>query len=206
MLHTKRMTRKNRARITYQWTVLGQSIQLTANQIALLGVIGSLLVYLAVRQPSVQATVESGLITSALVVLLPLVNRTLQFYALRYRRLRWVTVGISTLTVLAVAYPASAQFFNSLEASVTEVVTASGSGIDPGVIGGIFTMFRVLIVLAFVAGVVGMLVQAFRGGDWQPIASMVGIGLAFVIGVEIITRLMLGGAGGAGGGGNPAGV
>jgi hypothetical protein len=45
---------------------------------------------------------------------------------------------------------------------------------------------------------------AMRGADWQPLLNVMGIGVAFVVGVEVISQLMLGGTGTggtAGGGG-----
>ena len=65
----------------------------------------------------------------------------------------------------------------------------------------IFVIFRILIVLAFLIGVVIVFTQATRGGDWQPIANLLGIGVAFVIGVEVISLLIIGDGGGGGGGG-----
>jgi hypothetical protein len=52
-----------------------------------------------------------------------------------------------------------------------------------------------LIVLAFLIGVVIVFTQATRGGDWQPIANLLAIGIAFVIGVEVISTLIIGGGG-----------
>jgi hypothetical protein len=95
--------------------------------------------------------------------------------------------------------PAHAQFFDSLEKSLTDVVTEADTGIDESIIKTIFVFFRVLMVLAFIIGVIIVFIQATRGNDWQPIANLLAIGVAFVIGVEVITKLMLGdGAGGTG--------
>jgi hypothetical protein len=88
--------------------------------------------------------------------------------------------------------PAHAQFFDSLEKSLTDVVTQADTGIDEGIIKTIFIFFRVLMVLAFIIGVIIVFIQATRGNDWQPIANLLAIGVAFVIGVEVITKLMLG--------------
>jgi hypothetical protein len=91
-----------------------------------------------------------------------------------------------------VPLPAHAQFFDSLEKSLTDVVTQADTGIDESIIKTIFVFFRVLMVLAFIIGVIIVFIQATRGNDWQPIANLLAIGVAFVIGVEVITKLMLG--------------
>jgi hypothetical protein len=80
---------------------------------------------------------------------------------------------------------------------MTDVVSESGAGIDEGLIQTIFVFFRVIVILAFLVGVIVAFAQATRGNDWQPIANMLGIGIAFVIAVEIISILILGGGGGA---------
>ncbi|WP_143467835.1 hypothetical protein [Leptolyngbya ohadii] len=196
-------TRKPKTRTTYQFAVLGQQVQLDQIQTAMLGVFACLVIYLAVRQPPIAAIVISGVLTVAGTLLLPTVAKA----ALRDKQLQWATATVAMLLVVAGTKPASAQFFNALEQATQEVVTASNSGIDAAVVTGIFILVRVLVVLAFVAGAVGLLVQMFRGGDWQPMLTLIGIGMAFVIGVEIISNLMLGGAGaGAGGGAGGGGA
>lgn len=106
----------------------------------------------------------------------------------------WHLLGLAlTLTaVLAWEAPASAQFFDSLEEGVTDVITEGDTGIDEGIVETIFTFFRIIIVLAFLVGVAAVLTQAFRGNDWSPIANMLGVGVAFVIVIELITQLILG--------------
>ncbi|MBD1853426.1 hypothetical protein H6F87_26290 [Cyanobacteria bacterium FACHB-502] len=192
-------TRRQKPRATYQFTVLGQQVQLDQIQTAMLGVFACLVVYLAVRQPPIAAIAISGILTATGTMLLPFSAKAV----LRDKKLQWATATAAMILVLAGTKPASAQFFNALEQATLEVVTASNSGIDQAVVTGIFILIRVVVVLAFVAGSVGLLVQMFRGGDWQPIATLVGIGLAFVIGVEIISNLMLGGLGGGAGAMNP---
>lgn len=106
----------------------------------------------------------------------------------------WHLLGLA-LTVTAVVSwerPASAQFFNSLEEALTEVVSEGDTGIDEDLVGTIFNFFRIIVILSFIIGVVVVLAQAFRGNDWAPIANMLGVGIAFVIVVELITNLMLG--------------
>jgi len=116
---------------------------------------------------------------------------------------------VAALVILPQAEPAQAQFFNSLETGLKAVIADSGSGIDEGIITTIFVFFRVLVVLAFVTGVIISLTLAMRGGEWQPLLNVIGIGVAFVVAVEVISVLILGTAatagGGAGGGGVAAG-
>jgi hypothetical protein len=111
--------------------------------------------------------------------------------------------GVMAIVILPHAQPAQAQFFNSLETRLKEVITAADTGIDENIITQIFIFFRILVVLAFVTGVIVCLTLAMRGADWQPLLNVMGIGVAFVVGVEVISQLMLGGTGtgGTGGGG-----
>lgn len=110
-------------------------------------------------------------------------------------------VAVSALAAFSGVSPVNAQMFNNLEQAVTNAVSStSGSTVDPAVITTIFNIFRILIVLAFLIGVVIVFTQATRGGDWQPIANLLAIGVAFVIGVEVISQLIIGtGSGGPGG-------
>ena len=109
---------------------------------------------------------------------------------------------VAALVIVPQAEPAQAQFFNSLEAGLKAVIADSGSGIDEGIITTIFIFFRVLVVLAFVTGIIISLTAALRGSDWQPLVSVMGIGVGFVVLVEIMSVLILGAPGaGAGGGG-----
>jgi hypothetical protein len=122
------------------------------------------------------------------------------------RSLGWkmaLATGVMAIVILPHAQPAQAQFFNSLETRLKEVITAADTGIDENIITQIFIFFRILVVLAFVTGVIVCLTLAMRGADWQPLLNVMGIGVAFVVGVEVISQLMLGGTGtgGTGGGG-----
>lgn len=182
-------TRKSKTRTTYQFTVLGQTVQIDQIQTAMLGVFACLVIYLAVRQPPIAAIFGAGIFTFAGILLLPITQKV--FF--QHKGLQWASATLMMALVVAQTRPASAQFFNALEEAMLEVVEASDSGIDEAVIEGIFVLIRVVVVLAFIAGVVGLLVQAFRGGDMQPIFIMIGIGMGFVIGIEIITNLILGG-------------
>lgn len=108
--------------------------------------------------------------------------------------------SLAMTAVLAWEAPASAQFFDALEQAVNDVASEGDTGIDEGSISTIFAFFRIIIILAFLAGAAVVLTRAFQGNDWGPIANMLGVGVAFVIVVELITNLMLGETGSGGGG------
>lgn len=195
----------------YRVTVLGQDLRLNQYHVAALSILASLVVYLLIRQPPMTAVLVAAAVTatwawtftrsSGLDLVWSRLFPSSRAFSRRNKKLSgsyWLSMAVLAIIALGQGQPASAQFFNSLEQATTQVVAGSNSGIDPAIIQIIFILFRVLIVLAFVAGVVGLLTQAFRGGDWAPIASMLGIGIAFVIGVEVITTLMIGGTGGGG--------
>lgn len=117
---------------------------------------------------------------------------------IRIKPMHVLALALTLTTVVTWTPPASAQFFEALEQGVTDVVSDADTGIDETIIENIFTFFRIVIVLAFLVGVSVVLTQAFRGNDWGPIANMLGVGVAFVIVIELITSLILGdeGAGG----------
>ncbi|WP_204138776.1 hypothetical protein [Halomicronema sp. CCY15110] len=113
-----------------------------------------------------------------------------------------VVIAVSAVAGMGAIDPVSAQMFNNLETAVNDAINnTGGTTIAPETITTIFNIFRILIVLAFLIGVVIVFTQATRGGDWQPIANLLAIGVAFVIGVEVISTLIIGGGGGAGAGG-----
>lgn len=181
----------------YSLSIFGYGLHVSQKEVAFLAILSTLTVYLWLRQPPLLAVLMASVIAIAWAVFESFLKA---IFAHSHRSFQWqflLGLFVCAAIILGDHSPASAQFFNALEQATTQVVSTSGSGIDPSIVQTIFVLFRVLVVLAFVAGVVGLLVQAFRGGDWQPIASMIGIGLAFVIGVEVITSLMLGPGGGA---------
>jgi len=111
--------------------------------------------------------------------------------------LRWthVLVAVVGVTVAAEALhagPALAQFFQSLEEAAVTVIADGDTGIDEDFVRNLFLFLRVIFILAFLAGVIAVFVQAFQGNNWQPILQVLIVGVAFVIGVELISRLILG--------------
>ena len=182
-----------------------------------LGVAAVLSIWLTVVQPLIASALLSfGLITIAFYILAIGLEQASILLApvffCRGRRIPgWqMALGgvVVALVILPQAEPAQAQFFNALETDLKSVIADSNSGIDEGIITTIFIFFRVLVVLAFVTGVIISLTLAMRGADWQPLLNVMGIGVAFVVAVEVISVLMLGAAatgGGAGGGGGGAG-
>jgi hypothetical protein len=173
-------------------------------------------IWFTINQPLVVAAVLClGIVAIAVHVLAIAVQEVSIFITLWLNGRRipgWqIALGasVAAIVLLPRAEPAQAQFFNSLETRLKEVITAADTGIDENIITQIFVFFRILVVLAFVTGVIICLTLAMRGADWQPLLNVMGIGVAFVVGVEVISQLMLGGTGaggGAAGGGGGAGA
>lgn len=134
-------------------------------------------------------------ICSTLALAFNVLNRSAQVLPLRVWHLYALVLGVATIWGQSNA-PALAQFFNALEEAIISVIDQAGTGISADLISTIFIFFRILIVLAFIVGVIVAISQATRGNDWQSIANLLGVGVAFVIGVEVITQLILGGVGG----------
>lgn len=172
---------------------------LSLNDIATLVAVGCIASYLMIARPPILLAACFG----ALIALnFNVVQRGLMaagcYFSIRFWHLAALVCG-STVFLDSLNSPAQAQFFNTLEEAIADVITEADTGIDEGIITTIFVFFRVLIVLAFLVGVVVVFTQATRGNDWQPIANLLAIGIAFVIGVEVITVLILGDAGAGGG-------
>ena len=106
-------------------------------------------------------------------------------------RVSHVAVVIATITTFVTILPTPAQavIFEALEA---EVNTLLNGAVNQDIVGLIFTALRVIVILAFIIGAIFLTNQALQGGDWKPMGNLMGIGLAFIIGVEVITRLILG--------------
>lgn len=102
----------------------------------------------------------------------------------------WSTI-VAFLIVMGSAIPAQALLFDTAETAVTDIITAAGSNIDTAVITGIFTFFRLIVILAFIAGIIGMAYQAMQGGDWKPIFTAMGIAMGIVMAVEVLTNMIL---------------
>jgi hypothetical protein len=169
-------------------------------------------IWLTLNQPLIVSTILCcGLVAIAVHILaigIREISVALMLWLTRRNRrsLGWklaLASGVMAIVIFPHAQPADAQFFNSLETRLKEVITAADTGIDENIITQIFIFFRILVVLAFVTGVIVCLTLAMRGADWQPLLNVMGIGVAFVVGVEVISQLMLGGTGtgGTGGGG-----
>ena len=171
----------------------------STNDVATLVALGCIVGYLVIAKPPLLL----GAFFGALIALnFNVIQRGLMAVGCYISVKAWhiaVMVFGSTVLLDSLGSPAHAQFFNSLEEAIASVITEADTGIDEGIITTIFVFFRVLIVLAFLVGVVVVFTQATRGNDWQPIANLLAIGVAFVIGVEVITVLILGDAGGGGG-------
>ncbi|MEM9215674.1 MAG: hypothetical protein AAGD25_15205 [Cyanobacteria bacterium P01_F01_bin.150] len=106
-------------------------------------------------------------------------------------RVSHVAIAIALITTFFTVLPSPAQavIFEALE---TEVNTLLNGSVDAAVVGLIFTALRVFVILGFIVGGIFLVNQALQGGDWKPMGNLMGIGLAFIIAVEVITRLILG--------------
>lgn len=106
-------------------------------------------------------------------------------------RVSHVAVAITVITTFftVLPSPAHAVIFEALEGEVNTLLNGS---VDAAVVALIFTALRVFVILAFIIGGIFLVNQALQGGDWKPMGNLMGIGLAFIIAVEVITRLILG--------------
>lgn len=106
-------------------------------------------------------------------------------------RLPHVVFGMAFFTWFFTILPTPAQaiLFQALE---TEVNTLLNGAVDAAVVALIFVALRVFVILGFIVGGIFLVNQALQGGDWKPMGNLMGIGLAFIIAVEVITRLILG--------------
>lgn len=106
-------------------------------------------------------------------------------------RLSHVACMISALTLLLtfIPSPAHALIFDAVEQAVVQLV--AGTGVNQAVVASIFIALRVIVIMGFIVGGIFTLNQAMQGGDWKPMANMLGIGLMFIISMEVITTLVL---------------
>lgn len=187
---------------TVRLKLLWNSVDLHQAEIGLVLTLTAIGGYMAFVSPVV---LIAALLAGAISISFGLLNRsalTMTGFGLPIKAWHLGSVVVALAAIAAVGHfdPVSAQMFGNLEEAVTESLGEIGGEIDEGVVETIFVIFRILIVLAFLIGVVIVFTQATRGGDWQPIANLLGIGVAFVIGVEVISLLIIGdGGGGAGG-------
>lgn len=167
-------------------------ITLDTTDLRAIGILLVAVVYMGITQP--MALVFSTLL-GTFAVALHLLNQSVQKaigFGLPVKGWHLVSVVIALTLLLSQFHaPADAAMFQQLEETVTEAISGSGGAIDAAIITSIFNVFRVMIVFAFIIGGIVVLTQAFRGGDWQPIANLIGIGVAFVVGVEVISALVI---------------
>lgn len=183
----------------FEFSLLWNRISLSLLDGGSIVALSCICLYLLLFMPSV---LGSSFFAGLLAIAFQLLRLSMQYTAVQWnvRVKPWHVAGVVLLlTIVFSASPAYGQFFNSLEEATKDVVSDADTGVDETLIENIFLFFRVLIVLAFIVGVIVAFSQATRGNDWQPIANLLGIGVAFVIGVEIISILILGDASGGGG-------
>ncbi len=193
------MQRNNLAKMTWL-EAAKKKFNLTDNDVISIAVCIICACYFLITQPLTSlvftfaaiATVSARVIVRSIPVLERIIGARIKTWH--------IASIISACTVLfggILHLPAEAAMFQAIEDSVTEVL--SESGIDSGIVEAIFTVFRIIVIFAFLAGGVALATQALQGGNWQPLASLMGIGIGFVITIEILTRLVLetGGGGAA---------
>ena len=191
----KRNTRQSKA---VQFQLLWNQITLNSSELRLIVTLAAITGYILLTSPEVFIT---AILMSMVAISFALINRSAQAIAgfglpIQGWHLASVVIAVSAVVGMGSIDPVSAQMFNNLESAVNDAINnTGGTTIAPETITTIFNIFRILIVLAFLIGVVIVFTQATRGGDWQPIANLLAIGVAFVIGVEVISTLIIGGGG-----------
>lgn len=113
-----------------------------------------------------------------------------------------------TMVFSSIGMPAHALLFDSIEAKVNEILTGANSTVDAATVTLIFTVLRVIVILGILVGGIFLVTQAMQGGDWKPIGNMMAIGVGFVLAIEVLSQLILGGGTGGGeinGGGTDGG-
>lgn len=101
---------------------------------------------------------------------------------------------ICTMVFSSIGMPAHALLFDSIEAKVNEILTGANSTVDAATVTLIFTVLRVIVILGILVGGIFLVSQAMQGGDWKPIGNMMAIGVGFVLAIEVLSQLILGGA------------
>jgi|GEM_PF-1697753 len=199
------LIRRNRRKPNaVRFQLLWNRISLHPNEVGLIATLTAITGYMLWVSPAVLMTAT---VMGLIAIAFGLLNRSAQSVAgfglpVQGWHLASVVIAVSAVAGMGAIDPVSAQMFNNLETAVNDAINnTGGTTIAPETITTIFNIFRILIVLAFLIGVVIVFTQATRGGDWQPIANLLAIGIAFVIGVEVISTLIIGGGGGAGAGG-----
>jgi len=190
MMQHSRVHRANKPLIKTK--LFWNEIILNSADLRAIGILLVAIAYMGITQP--MALVFSTLL-GTFAFALHLLNESIQKalgFGLPVKGWHLASIVIALTLLLSQFHtPADAAMFKKLEETVTQSIAGSGGAIDAAIIKSIFNVFRVMIVFAFIIGGIVVLSQAFRGGDWQPIANLIGIGVAFVIGVEVITALVI---------------
>ena len=154
------------------------------------------LIYVGFNEPRVMTVFAFTTITTvALLSLADLVSYRLFNWKLKLKKWHFLAVALGiTLCLTGFEAPSHAVLFEAVEEAMTDVLTATGDTVDEEVITGLFTFFRIVVILAFVGGAILAIVQALQGSDWRPIANMMGIGVGVVLSIEVLSNLILGGA------------
>ena len=132
------------------------------------------------------------ILTSLLITIIGSVVWKLPLKLLGLKFPTWqVTLAVATASVIICSsqLPAQAIMFDAIQEQIKNI---AGDSIPADAVDNIFTFFRIIILLAIIIGSIYGVTQGLQGQDWRPIAQILGIGVAFIIGIDVLTSLVLG--------------
>lgn len=174
------------------------------NQVALAGA-GASLLYYAFSDPYSFCVILGVLLT---LVPLLIVEKNPKFQAFQKRwgvpLKSWhlVSLALAIGAVLQVNSPASAFFFTTIENAIVNTLTESGAEGSTAFVNILFTIIRIGLLLAVVFGIFYGINQASQGGELRPIFSAFAVGIVSVVGIEGLSKWILGDSEGATPGGS----
>ncbi|MGL5793010.1 MAG: hypothetical protein ACRC06_01135 [Waterburya sp.] len=98
---------------------------------------------------------------------------------------------LGTVMALSQFEPAHALFLDKLQTAVEGTISASGN-IDKTIITNLFNLIRVIFLFLVVGAGIFAYSQAQQGNDWRPIIIQVGLAIAVVIVIDLLSVLFLG--------------
>ncbi|MDJ0570875.1 MAG: hypothetical protein QNJ53_17770 [Pleurocapsa sp. MO_192.B19] len=151
-------------------------------------------VYFVLGEPRVLAVLAfSSFTTLASLTLLNFLGHKLLQKKIKWAKWHFLALALGiTLCFTGLEQSSHALVFEALEEAMTDVLTATGDSIDESIITGLFTFFRVVLVLAFIGGMIFAITQGLQGSDWRPIVNAMGIGVGVILAIEVLTNLVVG--------------
>ena len=110
-----------------------------------------------------------------------------------------VSLAIATSLFFTNNAPAQAFFFKNIEDTIVNTLTASGAGGDTSFVTTLFTIIRIVIVMALIGGIVFAAIQASQGGNLTPVLTAFMLALMVVVSIEGFSKWILVAPGGGGG-------